>query len=80
MQVSTIDHLPTLLPKESSDRYCQDLLPSIQQLAEVRMERRAMEDDLATHRVFPPPQIDTAPVWQRALKLFHEKVALAKQD
>ena len=35
VDVITIDHLPTLLPKESSDRYCEDLLPSIKELPKV---------------------------------------------
>eukprot|EP01147_Barroeca_monosierra_P005389 gene5389-7136_t len=34
VHVVTIDHLPTLLPKESSDRYAADLLPTMQGLKE----------------------------------------------
>ena len=35
IHVSTIDHLPTLLPKESSDRFCADLLSSFKSLDKV---------------------------------------------
>ncbi|EGD75978.1 saccharopine dehydrogenase [Salpingoeca rosetta] len=34
VDVVTIDHLPTLLPKESSDRFAADLLPTIKGLAQ----------------------------------------------
>lgn len=32
IDVISIDHLPTLLPRESSDRFTQDLLPSFLEL------------------------------------------------
>jgi len=32
VDVIAIDHLPTLLPRESSDRFCNDLLPSYLEL------------------------------------------------
>lgn len=51
--VISIDHLPSLLPREASEAFSKDLLPSLLQLKEWR----------------------TAPVWQRAEKLFQEKVA-----
>eukprot|EP00128_Syssomonas_multiformis_P014574 Colp12_sorted_trinity150504_noHs@2794 len=53
VDVVAIDHLPTLLPRESSERYAQDLLPTMLELK----------------------NISTNPVWQRALKLFHDKSA-----
>ena len=52
----TIDHLPSLLPREASEAFSTALLPSLLQLKD-----RA-----------------TAPVWQKAEKLFHEKVAELK--
>jgi saccharopine dehydrogenase (NAD+, L-lysine-forming) len=53
LSVISIDHLPSLLPRESSEAFSNDLLPSLRQL----MDRR------------------NAPVWQRAEKLFKDKVA-----
>ncbi|KAL8925732.1 MAG: hypothetical protein Q9172_002123 [Xanthocarpia lactea] len=49
----TIDHLPSLLPREASEAFSNALLPSLLEL----------------------PNASTAPVWQKARKLFQEKVA-----
>ena len=62
----TIDHLPTLLPVESSTRFSTDLLPSLLALADVRMHASG-----PAH----PAQVDAAPVWQRARELFEHKLA-----
>lgn len=35
LDVCTIDHLPTLLPKESSDRFCADLMPTLRALTDM---------------------------------------------
>ncbi|KAJ2080172.1 Saccharopine dehydrogenase [Coemansia sp. RSA 988] len=53
LQLCSIDHLPTMLPREASNQFALDLLPTLLQL----------------------PTRATAPVWTRAEKLFHEKVA-----
>ena len=55
---TAIDHLPSLLPAESSEAFSADLLPS---LLEIK--------NRSTH-----------PVWQRAEKVFHEKVALLPEE
>ena len=34
VDVISIDHLPTLLPRESSEQFCADLLPALLQLPE----------------------------------------------
>lgn len=39
LDVISIDHLPTLLPRESSDRFANDLLPSLLKLKEVNTDR-----------------------------------------
>ncbi|KAJ2781843.1 Saccharopine dehydrogenase [Coemansia interrupta] len=52
LQLCSIDHLPTMLPREASNQFASDLLPTLLQL----------------------PARETAPVWTRAEKLFHEKV------
>lgn len=39
LDVIAIDHLPTLLPRESSEAFCTDLLPSLLQLKEVASAR-----------------------------------------
>ena len=53
LSVISIDHLPSLLPAESSEAFSNDLLPSM-----VEIKNRADH-----------------PVWQRAEKLFREKVS-----
>ncbi|KAJ2610956.1 Saccharopine dehydrogenase [Coemansia sp. RSA 1285] len=53
LQLCSIDHLPTMLPREASNQFALDLLPTLLQL----------------------PIRSTAPVWARAEKLFHDKVA-----
>lgn len=53
LSVISIDHLPSLLPRESSEIYGSDLLPVLLTLKDWRND----------------------PVWSRAEKLFHEKVA-----
>ncbi|KAK2766893.1 Saccharopine dehydrogenase [Arachnomyces sp. PD_36] len=52
LSVISIDHLPSLLPAESSNAFSTDLLPSM-----LEIKNR-----------------DSHPVWQRAEKLFKEKV------
>ncbi|EEH07018.1 saccharopine dehydrogenase [Histoplasma capsulatum G186AR] len=52
LSVISIDHLPSLLPAESSDAFSTDLLPCMMEIK-----------NRASH-----------PVWQRAEKLFREKV------
>ena len=53
LSVISIDHLPSLLPAESSEAFSNDLLPYM-----VEIKNRADH-----------------PVWQRAEKLFREKVS-----
>lgn len=57
LSVISIDHLPTLLPREASEAFSSALLPSLLQLKDRQ----------------------SAPVWQGAEKLFHEKVATLPQ-
>ncbi|KAL1311418.1 hypothetical protein AAFC00_001580 [Neodothiora populina] len=54
LSVISIDHLPSLLPREASEAFSDALLPSLKALKDRK----------------------TTPVWQRAEKLFNEKVAL----
>lgn len=53
LSVISIDHLPSLLPREASEAFSNDLLPHLLALKDRKSE----------------------PVWQRAEKLFEEKVA-----
>lgn len=39
LDVISIDHLPTLLPRESSDAFSSDLLPSLLELREAEFTR-----------------------------------------
>ena len=56
--LQTIDHLPSLLPREASEAFSEALLPSLLQL----------------------PERSSASVWQKAEKLFREKVALLPSE
>jgi saccharopine dehydrogenase (NAD+, L-lysine-forming) len=58
LDVVSIDHLPSMIPRESSSDFSTDLLPSLLELA-----------DFAAGQ--------PAPVWDRALALFNQKVAEA---
>lgn len=53
LSVIAVDHLPSLLPREASEAFSKQLLPSL-----LELERRKEND-----------------VWQRAEKVFQEKVA-----
>ena len=53
LSVISIDHLPTLLPREASEAFSNALLPSLLDLKDRQ----------------------SAPVWQRAEKLYREKAA-----
>lgn len=48
--IVAIDHLPTLLPRESSDRFSNDLLPSFFELAHFETAR-VWQDALALFRI-----------------------------
>lgn len=52
VDVVAIDHLPTLLPLESSQRYAADLLPTFKTLPEVQSPIRTL-DNFATARLQP---------------------------
>jgi saccharopine dehydrogenase (NAD+, L-lysine forming) len=53
IDVAAIDQLPTLLPREASEAFCKDLMPTL-----LSLKDRA-----------------NSSVWQRAEKLFREKMA-----
>jgi saccharopine dehydrogenase (NAD+, L-lysine-forming) len=59
LDVVSIDHLPSMIPRESSTDFSNDLLPSL--------------FDLAAYASGQP-----APVWDRAVALFNQKVAEAQ--
>ncbi|OBT86965.1 saccharopine dehydrogenase [Pseudogymnoascus sp. 03VT05] len=58
LSVISIDHLPSLLPREASEAFGNDLLPSLLQLKDWK----------------------NVPVWQRADKLFQDKVATLPKE
>jgi saccharopine dehydrogenase (NAD+, L-lysine-forming) len=58
LSVISIDHLPSLLPREASEAFSNDLLPHLLQLKDWK----------------------NVPVWQRAEKLFQEKVATLPKE
>lgn len=49
MTVVSIDHLPTLLPREASEQFSADLLPSLMEFPE-RNEKRVWTDAQALFR------------------------------
>ncbi len=72
LTVVSIDHLPTLLPRESSEAFSNDLLPSLLQLP-------AAEADLKERQGKPLAAADVgtgeARVWREAEALFWTKTA-----
>ena len=58
IDVVAIDHLPTLLPREASEAFCKDLMPTL-----LSLKDRAQSS-----------------VWQRAEKLFRQKMEEASSS
>ncbi|KAJ3086607.1 Saccharopine dehydrogenase [Quaeritorhiza haematococci] len=58
LDVVAIDHLPTMLPREASEFFCRDLLPSLLALKAWQADKAGKD----------------ARVWNDAEKLFHAKV------
>lgn len=50
LDVISIDHLPTLLPRESSDMYSHDLLPTMLQLKQRHTSRTWQEAEKLFHQ------------------------------
>lgn len=72
LTVISIDHLPTLLPREASEAFSNDLLPSLLQLPYVTgVQGSAIEAN---------PEEGKGAVWARAEKLFREKLAEAEKE
>ena len=72
LEVISIDHLPTLLPREASEAFSNDLLPSLLQLPLVtgvageEAQKHASEEGKGA-------------VWTRAERLFQQHLAEAVQ-
>eukprot|EP01135_Chromosphaera_perkinsii_P012198 Nk52_evm17s2612 gene=Nk52_evmTU17s2612 len=64
LDIVTIDHLPTMLPKESSERYVNDLLPCLRSLGGIARNEEPQDKEA-----------DGVKVWRNALDLFHRKCA-----
>ena len=71
LTVISIDHLPTLLPREASEGFSNDLLPSLLQLPLVLGKDNTQGATLEEGK---------GAVWQRAEKLFRHHMALAEQE
>lgn len=67
MTVVSIDHLPTLLPREASDAFSTDLLPSLLTLPEALAERAPRQGKAIT-----ASEVGSGPerVWKEAEALF----------
>lgn len=72
MTVISIDHLPTLLPREASEGFSTDLLPSLLQLPYVLPENPASKE------VGAGEEEGKGAVWTRAEKLFKKHLAEAE--
>ncbi|GJN89786.1 hypothetical protein Rhopal_002775-T1 [Rhodotorula paludigena] len=72
MTVVSIDHLPTLLPREASDAFSNDLLPSLLTLPQALAEREPRQG-----KPVQASEAGTGPerVWKEAEALFWSKVA-----
>ncbi|PWN26622.1 putative saccharopine dehydrogenase [Jaminaea rosea] len=71
LTVISIDHLPTLLPREASEAFSTDLLPSLLQLPKALQANGGEELNL--------PEGEGA-VWSRAERLFREKLGEAEKE
>lgn len=72
LEVISIDHLPTLLPREASEAFSQDLLPSLLQLPRIQNSDGALDALQSEHAE------GEGAVWARAEKLFHHHMADAE--
>lgn len=68
----SIDHLPTLLPREASEGFSNDLLPSLLQLPYVLPGNAASKEQGAGQ------EESKGAVWTRAEKLFRTHLAEAE--
>lgn len=74
MTVISIDHLPTLLPREASEAFSSDLLPSLLQLPYVLPENAKSKEEKAGK------QETTGAVWTRAEALFRHHLSEAEKQ
>lgn len=73
LTVVSIDHLPTLLPREASEAFSSDLLPSLIALPAALDERESRTGEKITTLSKGPER-----VWQEAEELFWRKLGDAK--
>lgn len=71
LTVISIDHLPTLLPREASEGFSADLLPSLLQLPQALQEGAANTENLREGQ---------GAVWKRAEVLFYKHLARARAE
>lgn len=74
MTVVSIDHLPTLLPREASEAFSSDLLPSLLQLPYVLPENPKSKEENAGK------EEATGAVWTRAEALFRHYLGEAEKE
>lgn len=77
MTVISIDHLPTLLPREASEAFSTDLLPSLLQLPYVLGSKELQASDKDEQG---QPIEGKGAVWARAEKLFRQKLGEAEKE
>ncbi|PWN24198.1 Formate/glycerate dehydrogenase catalytic domain-like protein [Microstroma glucosiphilum] len=77
MTVISIDHLPTLLPREASEAFSSDLMPSLLQLPYATGLKKLGEEDVQADG---QPKEDRGAVWARAEKLFRQKLSEAEKE
>lgn len=77
LTVVSIDHLPTLLPREASEQFSADLLPSLLALPAAMKDRaERMGDKLEREQV----GTGEARVWREAESLYWDKVATLSES
>lgn len=77
MTVVSIDHLPTLLPREASEAFSTDLLPSLMTLPEAIAERQPRQGKPLT-----AADVGNGPerVWKQSEELFWRVLAQAQAE
>ncbi len=74
LDVVSIDHLPSLVPRESSIDFSNDLLASILSLAQWERCSSQQQQQQGAAEEALPSSASTAPVWDRASQLFEQKL------
>lgn len=65
LDIIAIDHLPTLIPKESSEEYCNALLPHLKTLTKIDFKQKSIIEESKDDEM--------KRVWERVRNLYYKK-------